>query len=778
MSDGERAREQVRVRGVVQGVGFRPFVARLAAGLGVSGTVANDADGVLIDAESPPEVLDEFVRRLQDEAPPQARVEQVRRRPLPPAGGRGFRILPSPSGQGPARTLVPPDLGLCADCERELFDPADRRYRHPFITCTNCGPRFTIIERLPYDRPNTTMGRFELCPACAREYHDPTDRRYHAQPLCCPACGPRLRLHRAGSAATVHGDERCLRAAVADLAAGRIVAVKGLGGYHLVVRADDPGAVARLRDRKQRGDKPFALMVRDLDTARGFAEIDDRTARVLTGPVRPVVLVPRRRPAAGRVPEPVEAVAPANPLVGVMLAYTGLHHLLLADGPPVLVCTSGNVSDEPIVHDDDDALERLLGPLADTLLTHDRAIRVPCDDSVVRVVDGEEVPIRRSRGYAPLPVRLPVSVPPTLAVGGELKNTCALGTDRNAWLSQHLGDMENLAALGALERTADALASFHGVRPRRTVADLHPGYRSRRWAERRDPGTVTVQHHRAHVASVMAEHGIPPGTAVTGIAFDGTGYGDDGTIWGGEVLAGPYHDLRRVGHLARFPLPGGDAAVRHPARVALALLRSAGLGWDPALPPVVAVDEVGRRLLDAQLERGVGCVPTSSMGRLFDGVASLLGIRHEAGYEAQAAIELEGVAATWAGPVPDLGFELAADGVASWVPVVQALVEGRRAGCPLGALAAGFHAAVVDLVVAWADRVGLGTVALSGGVFQNALVLSGASRALREAGFEVLTHRVVPPNDAGLALGQLVLGAVASGGRQPGDDPDAAGGPR
>ncbi len=761
---GHQMRQRFRLTGLVQGVGFRPFVHRLARELGLAGFVTNDAAGVVVEVEGPPPAVAVFARRLAADAPPAARVDAVARTRVAPTGETAFRIEASTPPASRPRTLVSPDLALCADCERELFDPADRRFRHPFVTCTNCGPRFTIVERLPYDRPNTTMAGFPLCAACAREYADPADRRHHAQPLCCPDCGPRLASVRSGTGATpVTGDEASLAAAVAALLAGRVVAVKGVGGFHLAVRADDEAAVRTLRDRKQRGAKPFAVLVRDLDTARRLAEVDEAEARTLTGAARPIVLLRRRADTRHLM---ADAVAPDNPLVGVLLPYTGLHHLLLADlvaagGPPVLVLTSGNRSEEPIVHDDTDARVRLLGSLADTLLTHDRRIRVPCDDSVVRIVDGAELPMRRSRGYAPLPIRLPVAVAPVLAVGGELKGTCCLAAGDEAWLSQHLGDLENLVALEALAGTVDALVAFHGVTPERTVADRHPRYRSRRWAEQRDPATVTVQHHRAHVAAVLAEHGIGPDEAVTGIALDGTGYGDDGTIWGGEVLRGTYATLERIGHLALTPLPGGDAAIRHPARLAVVALRAAGVARAHDLPPVRALGPDTLALLERQLDRDVHCVPSSSMGRLFDAVASLVGLCHEARFEAEAAMALEAAASGWSGPAPVYRFTLDTHGVADPAPVVRAVVDDLRADTPVAATAAGFHDAVAELLVRWAEHGGLPTVALSGGVFQNAVLLRHATRRLQDAGFLVLTHRLVPPNDGGLALGQAVLGALA-----------------
>jgi hydrogenase maturation protein HypF len=704
---------------------------------------------------------------------------------LPVEGGTGFTIEAS-RGDGPARTLASPDVAVCADCLRELRDPAGRRYRHPFITCTNCGPRFTIVTALPYDRAATTMAGFPMCPACRAEYEDPADRRFHAQPIACPACGPRLELVD-GSGAALGGDP--VAEARARLAAGQIVAVKGLGGYHLACDAGNPAAVAELRRRKQRGGKPFAVMVADLDTARRLVTLTDDEERLLTDPRRPIVLLPRRPDAAPLpAPDPTDGaenpgparagvaaeVAPGNPDLGLLLPYTPLHVLLFGlpgdpAGPGALVMTSGNLSGEPIVTGDDEALRRL-GPLADCWLRHDRAIRVPCDDSVSRHVAGGELPVRRSRGYAPLPLALPFDVPPMLAAGADLKNTCALATGRYAWLSQHVGDMDDLATIDALTATEAHLGELTGVRPELVVADLHPGYRSAGWARRRAGGLPVrlVQHHHAHIASVMAEHGLGPDEHVIGIAFDGTGYGPDGAVWGGEALIAGYKSYRRAARLGYVPLAGGDASVRRPYRMALSHLRAAGVCWNPDLPAVAACPPAERELLARQFRGGAGCVPTSSMGRLFDAVSSLAGVRHTVEYEAEAAIVLEGLARSASGSrAHPYGFELcpSPDGpdVADCGPVIRQVAADVLAGVPAAVVAARFHASVAALIVMIAEscreRAGLDVVALGGGVFQNALLIEEAQRALRERGFTVLRPRLLPPNDGGIALGQLVIGA-------------------
>lgn len=766
-----RQRRRVAVRGVVQGVGFRPFVFTLATGLGLHGEVTNTGEGVTAEVEGRPEALDDFCRRIAADAPPLAVVESVVHEDLPPTGGQGFAITVSRAGGG-ARALIPPDVATCADCLAELADPADRRYRHPFITCTNCGPRFTIVTALPYDRAATTMAGFPMCPDCAREYGDPADRRFHAQPVACHACGPRLALAVPGEPGRTGAD--AMARARRLLAAGAVLAVKGIGGYHLACDATDAAAVALLRRRKARGDKPFALMARELSDVEPLAHLSPEERELLTGPVRPIVLL-RRRPGG---PPLAEAVAPRSPDLGVMLPYTPLHHLLLGlpgdpEGPRLLVLTSGNRSGEPIVTDDEEARE-LLAPLADGLLTHDRPIHVPCDDSVVRVCDGEPLPLRRSRGYAPLPLTLPLPVRAALATGGDLKNTFCLAEGRRAWLSGHVGDMDDLATLRAFDRAVGQLGAITGVAPGLLVADHHPRYRSAQWARRTAAGrpVARVQHHHAHVAAAMAEHGLDGSRPVIGVAFDGTGYGDDGAVWGGEILLADYDGFRRFARLGYVPLPGGDATVARPYRMALAHLRAAGLGWDDDLPCVAHCPPDERRLLATQLERNLNCVPTSSMGRLFDAAASLAGVCHLAGYEAQAAIELEGAAAghpDGAGPGyaftlrPGEGGPDGAELVAEPAPVLAAMIADLRAGADAGLLALRFHHAVAGLVGQVCrrarERHGLETVVLTGGVFANTLLSSACAGGLRADGFTVLRHRLVPPNDGGLALGQLMIAA-------------------
>ncbi|MET9211603.1 MULTISPECIES: carbamoyltransferase HypF [unclassified Nocardia] len=747
----DRQRRRLVVRGVVQGVGFRPFVYTTAAELSLAGSVSNDSSGVIVEIEGAPADLDEFARRLRERPPPLAVVESVEQRTVALLGGTGFRIADT-TRDGGGRTLASPDVAICADCAAELTDPADRRYRHPFINCTNCGPRFTIIAALPYDRPSTSMADFPMCPRCAAEYADPADRRFHAQPIACPDCGPRLTWSGPGD--PVESARNLLRQ-------GGILAVKGIGGYHLACDAADESAVATLRRRKRRGDKPFAVMVADLATARTIAEVDDNAAALLGGPQRPIVLLPRRGDALA------PSIAPRNPDLGVLLAYTPLHLLLFGlpgdpPGPRVLVMTSGNLGGEPICFEDADARTRLAG-LADGWLAHDRRILTPCDDSVVRVVDGTELPLRRSRGYAPLPLTLPVPVPPTLAVGADLKNTCAVGEGRYAWLSQHIGDMDDLATLRAFGFAAEHLAELTGVHPTQLVADAHPRYRSTAWARTHADGRPvhTVQHHHAHIAAVMGEHGLGATDTVTGIAFDGTGFGPDGAIWGGEVLAAGYKGYRRLAHLKYVPLAGGDVSVRRPYRMALAHLWSAGMEWSDTIASVAACPADERAVLAHQFGSGFGCTPTSSMGRLFDAVSSLAGVRHTVDYEAQAAIELEALARAVdpGARAYRFGLERSADpAVIDPGPVVAAVVTDAAHGVPAAVIAARFHRAVAALVLDLALDFAPPptTVALSGGVFQNALLLSATRAALRDNGFHVITHRRLPPNDGGLAFGQLL----------------------
>lgn len=766
-------RHRIRVVGVVQGVGFRPFVQRLAMELDLAGHVGNDTEGVLVEVEGMAPSVERFEARLVDEAPPLARIDGVEAMSVGALGESHFRIVES-HAIGPVKTFVSPDVAVCDDCLNELFDVADRRFRYPFINCTNCGPRFTITIRLPYDRPNTTMSGFALCPECDEEYENPLDRRFHAQPVACDRCGPHIWFEggrdQSGLPEVVGGTDAAIVATQWALARGEIVAIKGLGGYHLACDATSGPAVEELRRRKFRQDKPFAVMVRDEAGAELLALIGSDEAALLACRQRPIVLL-HRRESNLLAPQ----VAPGNPYVGIVLPYTPVHHLLFAEVPgssaPVpecLVMTSGNLSEEPICFEDDDARGRL-GRIADAWLLHDRPIHVPCDDSVVQVEAGRELPVRRSRGYAPMPVRLPFETVPVLAVGAELKNAFCVAAGHDAWMSQHIGDMGSIETLAAFERSVRQFGDMYDIRPGLVAADAHPGYQTRRWAEERSGCPVTlVQHHHAHIAAVMVEHGIPAEEQVIGYAFDGTGYGTDGAIWGGEILVAGYRGFERRAHLRYVPLPGGDATIRKPYRAALSHLWAAGIEWTPDLAPVAATLPEELTVLDRQLERAFQCVPTSSMGRLFDAVSSLLGIRHSVSYEAQAAIELEIAACSGLGTAPMYRFEVEG-GEIDPAPLLRSIIDDIRTGHPVEAIAAGFHVAVARLVADTAVEVRSGTgidrVALSGGVFQNVLLVGLVRSQLVEYGFRVMTHRMVPPNDGGLALGQMAV--VGLGGLSP-----------
>ncbi|MCP4434394.1 MAG: carbamoyltransferase HypF [Actinomycetia bacterium] len=773
--------------GVVQGVGFRPFVHHLANELGLSGHVGNDSAGVFIVAAGRRPALDEFAERLANEAPPLAYVDRIERTTVasPPSGvpesaaasSGDFSIVGSAPTAAPG-AQVPADTAVCADCLAEMRDPQDRRHGHPFITCTNCGPRFTIVEALPYDRPATTMADFAMCDRCASEYASPADRRHHAQPICCPDCGPRLAFENHTGDGQPGGGQstRCqsaLDSAIGALSGGLIVAVKGLGGYHLAVDATDPAAVDRLRRRKHRPDKPLAVMVADLEAADRLAHLGDAEHRLVTSAARPIVLAPARR--SSELADPVQQ---GSPVVGLMLPYTPVHHLLFDAGLPPLVMTSANVSGEPLAHTDGQ-LQPLLGTVADAALTHDRPVASPCDDSVVRVVstagDGGGsntlLPVRRARGYVPLPVRLPGSRRSVLATGGELKNAfCLASADGpsgpgQAWIGPHVGDMGSLRTLEAFEAGIGRFAEMYDVDVECVATDRHRGYTINRWAHRTALPVLEVQHHHAHVASVMAEHGLPPDVPVLGFAFDGTGYGTDGTIWGGEVLLADAHGFERLAHLAEVPMPGGDAAITSPWRAALAHLQAAGIEWSEALAPVEAAGEQLALLAD-QVESGLGCVGTTSMGRLFDAVASLLGLRHEITYEAQAAIELESAALSNTDAPASYAFSVSGSTIEA-APVVEGVVADVLDGRPVPGIAAGFHEAVAQLVVDLADGDDDRNrpVALTGGVFQNASLVAGARSKLVRSGHKVLTNSIVPPNDGGLALGQAYIachGNVAS----------------
>ena len=838
-----RTRARLLVTGIVQGVGFRPFIHRLAHRLDLKGWVLNSTEGVVIEVEGPPEAVERFVGAIPREAPPLARVERVDRVALPPIGHSTFAIEPSQDGEGQF-VLISPDICICEDCLREMRDPSDRRFRYPFINCTNCGPRFTIVADIPYDRPKTTMGCFEMCRECAKEYHDPSDRRFHAQPNACPACGPTVWLvegadlpSRPPSAAgkgELHGGDGipgsplegddAIGEARRLLAGGAILAVKGLGGFHLACDATDDGAVSELRRRKRRTDKPFALMSLDADTVATYCHLSDEERQLLESPQRPIVLLRRKEGT------PIsDLVAPHNRFLGVMLPYTPLHYLLLEKAPDhargtrqeargdeaatrhsapsaqhpalstersarggrsaplALVMTSGNTSEEPIATGNREALERLRS-LADAFLLHDRDIRIRCDDSVTRLFRGKEAVIRRSRGYAPFPVRLGFELRDLLACGAELKNTFCITRGNYAFLSQHIGDLENAETLESFAASVEHFRRLFRLEVAAVACDMHPEYLSTRYAwdlaAGRDTGRgpalghadaqpapavwdggrlplVAVQHHHAHAASCMAENGVDQ--PVIGVSFDGTGYGDDGCIWGGEFLVCDFSGYRRAAHLKYLPLPGGDAAIKRPYRMAISYLLGC-LGPDArweGLPPLRHVDDAELAVVRRQIERGINAPLTSSVGRLFDAVSSLIGVRQVVNYEGQAAIELEMAADPQVETRYDWTLLPGEPRAIDVPPAIRHMVESLRDGTPQGVIAARFHNTVADLIAAVCEllrrETGLSLVALSGGVFQNLFLLERACRALESRGFRVLVHHQVPTNDGGIALGQAAI---------------------
>ncbi|MDP9072397.1 MAG: carbamoyltransferase HypF [Actinomycetota bacterium] len=754
-------RRRLRVTGTVQGVGFRPFVYRHAVELGLGGHVANDSKGVVIEVEGPPDRLDELARRLAEEPPPLAHIATVETTSLASTqGANGFHIVDSRVEGAPA-VAVSVDVATCADCLAELHDPADRRFEYPFINCTNCGPRYTIIRSIPYDRASTTMASFPMCEDCRREYEDPADRRFHAEPNACPACGPQLHLVSPGGT-LLAGAAEALDGAAKALEAGQVLAVKGLGGYHLAVDAGNEAAVAELRRRKARDDKPFALMVPDLDAARSLCQLSVDAEHALASPRRPIVLAPRRpgeRAAGG--------VAPRLPELGLMLPYTPLHDLLLRRVPRPLVMTSGNLSDEPIAHDDTDAVTRL-GPMVDAILGHDRAIHIRCDDSVVRARPHRVQMVRRSRGYAPEPIALPAPARRlVLAVGAELKSTVAVAKGQNIVASHHIGDLEHLAAYRSFLQAVDHLCRLTGVDPEVVAHDLHPEYLSTKFALELDLPTLGVQHHHAHIASCLVEHGRTD--TVLGVAFDGLGLGECGRLWGGEFLVADLHGYRRVGHLREVPLPGGDRAAKEPWRMAMAWAHAA-LGPAEAERYGRHADERWRAVLS--LVEHPETPTTSSGGRLFDAVAGLVGLRLRATYEGQAPIELEAAATEVpldVAPVYPVEVRTDEAGMTVLDPsvLVATVVAERDRGTPLALLSAGFHAGlgrgVAELAVRLARGHGLGTVALSGGVFQNARLTEVVVPAVEASGLEVLVHSRIPPNDGGVSIGQAAIAAVTTG---------------
>lgn len=747
------------VRGVVQGVGFRPFIHRLALRNGLTGWVRNESGTVHIEVEGGPEDLDRFVREVDQRAPPLARIDSVEVRVRAPSGAPDFRIAQSAT-QRDRRQPVSPDVATCDACERELFDPTNRRYGYPFITCTDCGPRFTVIESMPYDRERTSMRAFRQCPTCRREYTDPSDRRYHSETNSCPACGPSLTLVLGDSSDSSTRELTPLVAAARLLIDGRIVALRGLGGFHLAVDATNEAAVRTLRVHKQRAAKPLAVMVHTVADARRLAQVSPEEERLLMSPERPIVLL-ECRPDASLA----SSVAPRLGWVGVMTAYTPLHHLLLDLVGRPLVMTSGNLSEEPIAIANDDARHRL-GGVADAFLLHDREIVARYDDSVVRVVEGEPVHLRRARGYAPLPIPLPWETPVALvAAGAHLKNTFTLAHGRSAYVSQHVGDLENLETLEHFQASLAMYRRLFSVDPEVAVRDLHPGYLSTRMAEELGLGRVmAVQHHHAHVAAVAAEHGVTD--PVIGVAYDGTGYGDDGCVWGAEVMVADLVAYRRVGHLRYAPLPGGDLAARQPWRAALGYLSLAPEVEHGFRPAWRGVGETELRVASSQLERRLNAPLASSMGRLFDAAAAVLGVRRTSHYEGQAAMELEALAGRRPGRV--LPIPIREDEGGGWildpVPLLATLGERSLDGVDARDLSAAFHESVAHATAVLVERVadswGVGVAVLGGGVFQNARLLASLRRRLVERGLRVLLPRALSPNDGAISYGQAVVAAA------------------
>jgi len=774
--DSEIRRAKLHITGIVQGVGFRPFVYSLAERFALAGWVRNTSAGVDIEVDGTPDELEAFVSALRSEVPPLARIDRLDLSYESAGLFSGFKIIHSDKVEG-SFLPISPDVGICPDCLRELFDPVDRRYRYPFINCTNCGPRFTIITDIPYDRPNTTMAPFKMCPECEAEYKNPRDRRFHAQPVACPDCGPKVWIEwkpdtgREG----VNGDE-AIKAAQILLADGGILAVKGLGGFHLACDARNTEAVTELRRRKLRVDKPFALMMADITTIQNNCLVNHVERQLLESRQRPIVVLERQHRSSIS-----SAVAPKQDSLGVMLPYTPLHYLLMDPGGSLdaLVMTSGNLFEEPIAIRNDEARDRLAS-LADAFLMHDREIQTRCDDSVLRTngVSRSKTPelstsnlssssyfLRRSRGYAPDPLMLPFEIPSILATGAELKNTFCLTRERYAFLSHHIGDMENFETLQSFEDGILQFERMFRIQPKAIAYDLHPDYLSTRYAlergEREQVPLVGVQHHHAHVASCMVDNGLDGSHPVIGVAFDGTGYGEDGAIWGGEFLVCDFHSCTRKFHIAYFPLPGGDACIKQPARIALALLWSLGMDWGGRLPPVKEFNSKELIAIRTQLDKGLNTVQTSSMGRIFDAFASLAGVRQKVNYEAQAAIEFE--SALEENESGEYRFEVQNEQV-KVKPALESLLSDIQDNIPVPVLSARFHNGIARLVSQTCNLIrgdtGLNEIILSGGVWQNMALFKRTLRLLRDDGFTVYFHHQVPTNDGGLSIGQVVIGGA------------------
>ena len=756
--------KRVLVQGIVQGVGFRPTVYGYAHKHGLTGWILNSAQGVEIEVHGDPQNLQAFLQDLREKPPQMAQIDVFLVSDSPTKHFKSFEIIAS---QDSPNDFLPvsPDLNVCPDCLRDLFNPTDRRYRYPFINCTNCGPRFSIVKGIPYDRPNTSMSGFPLCSDCTREYHDPADRRFHAQPIACPVCGPHVWLQKNGQ--EIASAEDAIRLTRKMLADGKILAIKGLGGFHLACDAQNENALAQLRLRKRRSGKPFALMSYDIKIIRQFADVSKQEEELLSSTQSPIVVLNLTK----RGHNLAKTVAPDQNTLGFMLPYTPLHYLLLAkesNYPEVLVMTSGNLSEDPIVTENEEALEKL-GDIADAFLLHDRPIETRIDDSVVTLVHNQPYFLRRARGYAPLPIRLPFAAAPALAAGTHLKNTFALSRDRYAFISHHIGDLENQETLAAYTKAIDHYQEIFRIQPQLIAADMHPDYLATRYAQERTSKEhlplVLVQHHHAHISSCLADNGWKTDEPVIGLAFDGTGYGTDGSIWGGEVLLANYSSFERRFQLEYAPLPGGDVSIRKPARLAFAYLHHFGLLENAEdLAPYNYLDEIEKQVLIHQVETGFNTPLTSSMGRLFDAVASLIGLYQEINYEAQNAIRLEAIAdpderKTYEFPIQGSQFLLK--------PVLEQILTDLHQNLPQSTISAKFHNAILQLTLEVCEQLrsetDLNTVAISGGVWQNKRLINNIIPALEKAGFTPLWHHQVPTNDGGVALGQLLTALFQTG---------------
>ena len=749
---------RLRVSGIVQGVGFRPFIYSLANQLDLYGWVRNTSSGVEIEVDGTPEALDTFLSEIRNNPPPLAQIQAISAESILSQEFSNFEIISSQPSEGDFLPISP-DISTCPDCLREMLDPYNRRFRYPFINCTNCGPRFTIVKDIPYDRPRTTMAGFPLCPECLQEYNDPGNRRFHAQPIACPVCGPNVSLIIENDAQAIGED--AIQMARQLIAEGKIVALKGLGGYLLACDATNPISVDTLRDRKKRSDKPFALMAYDLNSIQRYCKVTQQEAELLTSIQKPIVLLEQL--PASRI---AEECAPNQHTLGFLLPYTPLHYLLLEPSPnfpDALVMTSGNLSEEPIAYEDQDAMERL-AKIADAFLTHNRPIHMRMDDSVTRISAQAPTIIRRARGYAPSPITLPCEAPSILATGAELKNTFCLTRQNQAFLSHHIGDLENYETLKSFEDGILHYQQLYRIKPEVIGCDLHPNYLAARYANLRARQEAlplfSIQHHHAHLAACLADNGITHSEPVIGLCFDGTGYGTDGAIWGGEVLVGSYRDYLRKFHLEYTPLPGGDAAVHRPSRMALSWLRTLDLDWEPDLPPVKDLCYEERTIVSSQMEHQINSPLTSSMGRLFDAVSALIGVREVASYEGQAAIELEAIADPDEAGLYDC---LMSGSDLSVRPLLEGIIKDWQSGISPSIISARFHNSIAYLSLQVSqflrEKEGLKTVALSGGVWQNRYLFTRTVYNLEQDGFLVLRHHQVPVNDGCIALGQALVAA-------------------